>query len=175
MSGYMSRELTLFACSVCQGLFLMLVYDTLRILRGVKKPSASGQILGDLLYWIFTALFLFVCFYRENSGVLRAYLFAGIFLGMLVWNAFPGPFYVSRGIRFLRKVERVVSIPARAVQKVGKKLRKRLKFLARHARMKLSAKCGRQGRTAGEKGPRRRGKGNEKERERKSGVAAQKP
>lgn len=107
MSQYMNRELILFAQAFWHGVVLMMAYDCLRILRRVIPHGKMLTAVEDLFYWVCGALYLFACLYRENSGMLRGYLFIGVVLGMGAWYLSLSTYfvrYLSELLLFIKKV-----------------------------------------------------------------------
>lgn len=122
----MSRELLLFVKSIWYGAMLVLIYDILRIGRGVIRHSAAVMAVEDLCFWIFCALFLFSRCFTENSGVLRAYLGAGVILGSLACHLSVSAVFVKFFIFLLKKVLKVLVFPLNLVKKRIKRLKSHL-------------------------------------------------
>lgn len=133
MSQYMNHELLLFWQSFRHGAFLLILYDILRIFRRVVRHGRIWTAVEDFSYWMFGALYLFVCFYRENSGMLRGYVFLGILLGMCVWNRTLSSCFVRYTAKVLIKIRKILGISAR----YGKKFIKRLKSFEFRGRISL--------------------------------------
>lgn len=132
----MGRELVLFMNSLWYGAVLMMLYDGLRILRRVFSHSALMVGVEDLLFWIGSSFFLFTVFFRENSGILRMYLFVGVGVGVLAWHFSLSSFFVGVLVKILGKVKEILGIPTRkAVILV-----KRLKFWISRCRISLYEK-----------------------------------
>ena len=88
--------------------------------------------MEDLFYWIGAGFFIFAGLYRQNSGILRGYFFAGMALGMVLYFWGISPFFVRYASVLLKWFKEILKIP----EKAGKKAIKRLKSAA--ARVKLS-------------------------------------
>lgn len=111
----MGKELILFMKSVWYGSFLLIIYDCLRILRRVFKHSNFVVSVEDLVFWIGSGLFLFAKYFQDNSGVLRAYLFVGIAVGVLSWHFSLSPYFVKYISVVLIKIKRIVRIPLQKI------------------------------------------------------------
>ena len=122
----MSRELLLFVKSIWYGALLVLIYDTLRIGRNVIRHSAAVTAMEDLCFWIFCALFLFSRWFTENSGILRAYLGAGVVLGSLACRLSISPIFVKFFTFLWKKILKVLIFPLNLVKKLIKRLKSRL-------------------------------------------------
>jgi spore cortex biosynthesis protein YabQ len=131
----MGKELLLFAKSLWYGSLLAIIYDGLRIWRRVIEHGNKGIAFEDLLFWIGSSLFLFSRFYRENEGVLRAYLFAGTAAGVLAWHYSLSTMFVEWLSGLLNKVKKILLIPAGKILILGK----RLKLWARRVKIGICA------------------------------------
>lgn len=86
MSAYIQAEAELAVQSFFLGIFLMICYDCLRLLRLLFIHGALWTGLEDFIYWIYAASMTFSLLFRENSGVLRGYVIIGVFLGMFLYD-----------------------------------------------------------------------------------------
>lgn len=86
MSGYIQAEAELAVQSFLLGIFLMICYDCLRILRLLIVHGTLWTGLEDFIYWIYAASMTFSLLFRENSGVLRGYVIIGVFFGMFLYD-----------------------------------------------------------------------------------------
>lgn len=123
MSAYMGRELILFVKSVWYGSFLFFLYDCLRILRKTVPHTGAAIAVEDLLYWMGAAFFLFSVFFRENSGILRGYLFVGAGVGALAWKCSLSTVWVDGLSRMLIKIHVILKIPTRKLLILAKRLK----------------------------------------------------
>lgn len=130
----MGRELLLFARALWYGAAMVAAYDCLRILRRVISHKGWAVALEDLLYWACGGLFIFMGLYRQNSGILRGYFFAGMALGMALYSWSLSPYFVRGASRLLDCVKEILKIPG----KTAKKFIKRLKFAALRGKLSMS-------------------------------------
>ena len=119
----MGRELILFVKSVWYGSFLFFLYDCLRILRKTVPHTGAAIAVEDLLYWMGAAFFLFSVFFRENSGILRGYLFVGAGVGALAWKCSLSTVWVDGLSRMLIKIHVILKIPTRKLLILAKRLK----------------------------------------------------
>lgn len=126
MSAYMTGELLLFARAFWNGTLLLLIYDVIRILRGAVPHGKILTAAEDILFWIFSAFWLLGYFYRENSGVLRGYLFAGFLLGALACYFSVSRFFVRWGTEILKGCGKILSMPLKGIKKATKRLKFRM-------------------------------------------------
>ena len=86
MSGRIQYEAWLMALSLAGGAWLMMAYDILRLLRMAVRHNSFWTGVEDFLYWLYAAGFTFMLLYEQNNGVFRAYVVAGVFLGMILYD-----------------------------------------------------------------------------------------
>lgn len=86
MSARIQYEAWLMLLSLVTGAWLMLAYDTLRVFRLVIRHSPFFTGLEDFSYWLYAGLVTFILLYEQNDGVFRAYVIAGVFLGMIIYD-----------------------------------------------------------------------------------------
>lgn len=82
MSENIHYEAQLAVLSVGTGIWLMIVYDFLRMLRILIPHNMFWTGIEDFGYWIYCGFTTFALLYRQNDGSLRAYVIVGTFLGM---------------------------------------------------------------------------------------------
>lgn len=86
MSRYIQLEAELALHSFLLGLILMSSYDLLRLFRLLIPHGKWWTGIEDFAYWIYCAIMTFLLLFYQNSGVLRGYVIAGVFLGMYLYD-----------------------------------------------------------------------------------------
>lgn len=106
MSGAIGKELQVFLSCLWYGTFLVMVYDSLRLLRGLIRHASWVIGLEDLIFWIWAAFFLFVHFFKDTYGAVRSYQLLGVAVGGVLWEIGCGRFltkkllFVSKWLKF---------------------------------------------------------------------------
>lgn len=125
------------------GLFLMLVYDILRISRLVWQKGSIRISIEDILYWSCAAIGTFRLFYRQDNGVIRWFAIAATFFVMLFMNRFISRWTVPFISRILRVpvtwMEKLLQKIAGFFQKIAQKCWRRLKFIRKKVTIKENA------------------------------------
>ena len=98
MSLYIQDEAALALMSFLLGAVLMVSYDLLRLFRLLVPHGALWTGLEDLFYWIYCAVMTLSLLFWENSGVVRGYVIACVFLAMAAYDRI-----VSRNVFVLLK------------------------------------------------------------------------
>lgn len=98
MSLYIQDEAALALMSFLLGAVLMISYDLLRLFRLLVPHGSLWTGLEDFFYWIYCAVMTFSLLFWENSGVVRGYVIACVFLAMAAYDRI-----VSRNVFVLLK------------------------------------------------------------------------
>lgn len=82
------KELFIFLLAVLAGAIVRLAYRCISCLREVVHHAHWVIELEDLIYWIGTAIFLFVQIYYTSSGSVRWYFVLGVGFGASAMSVF---------------------------------------------------------------------------------------
>lgn len=82
------KELFIFLLAVLAGAIVRLAYRCISCLREVVHHAHWVIELEDLVYWIGTAIFLFVQIYYTSSGSVRWYFILGVGIGGIIMSVF---------------------------------------------------------------------------------------
>ena len=102
MSERIRYELLLAGLSLVTGGWLMIVYDSLRLLRLLIPHNSFCMGIEDFFYWIYAGGAVFMLLYEQNDGSFRFYAVAGVFLGMVGYDRFVSRIF----FRCLKKMGR---------------------------------------------------------------------
>lgn len=86
MSPDIIEELLVVGSAFAGGAFITVVYDGLRIFRRIIYHGNFWIGVEDLIFWIWTAFWIFSVLYRGNDGELRFYTLFSMALGMIVYH-----------------------------------------------------------------------------------------
>lgn len=70
--------------AVITGIIVRISYHCLTCFRGIVKHSLLVIGIEDILFWIGSAIYIFVQIYYTSSGIVRWYFVLGIVLGALI-------------------------------------------------------------------------------------------
>lgn len=82
MSAYIGFQLHFFLVSIWSGVILFFLYDQLRILRRILSHTVFWIAIEDVVFWIFSAIFIFQMMYQQNEGFIRWFSIFGMMIGM---------------------------------------------------------------------------------------------
>ena len=83
MTG-IANELSIFISACLLGNLICLVYYALRVFRRLVKHSLFWVSIEDLIFWVGTAIYLFMEMYRTCGGSIRWYFVLGVFAGGII-------------------------------------------------------------------------------------------
>ena len=121
-------EFTFFFFSLLAGVFLAVLYDTIRISRRVVKVGTPVVLFEDILFFVLSAPLFFAVAYITNDGEVRLHGFFGAALGIAVYFLVVKNRFVNFGtaillwlIKAVLKVFEWILFPIRLVLRVLKK------------------------------------------------------
>lgn len=119
------------------GALLFFVYDLLRIMRRLIPHGTLWVAVEDVLFWLGSAVVIFVMLYQQADGSLRGFSIGGVVIGMLLYAFVLSPFIVKGSVFLLEKILYVLFRPLvwlfrlflRPFRIFGRKGSKALRFL----------------------------------------------
>lgn len=122
-------EVTLMLMSFYYGIVFAVVYDAIRIMRKLIKPSLARVIVEDLVYWICVSYIFFGMLIDQNYGRMRFYPVAGMLMAMALYEVVVGRRLANLLAGFLEKI-------IKSLLKPLKKISKRIKLRKKKAESK---------------------------------------
>lgn len=127
MNGAIMIELRFFGASIFWGMLLLIIYDSIRILRRIVKHNEFFVGIQDILYWVTCSLLIFHMMYQQNDGIIRGFSILGMLLGMLGYHTVLSDFLVkvlssiiNKIINFFVRIIWIILKPIRfLLQKLG--------------------------------------------------------
>lgn len=112
--------------SLIMGVFILFVYDILRIIRRVIPHGGFWVAVEDLAFWVYCGAEVFLLMYHESNGTLRWFAVIGAMAGMFLYKKlFSGLFvkYVSWGLgKLLQGICRILRWLLKPVRLAGRKI-----------------------------------------------------
>lgn len=82
------EEIISFLIAIISGSIIRLCYQCISCFRGIVKHKLLLIEIEDILFWIGTAVYLFVQIYYTSNGSIRWYFVLGVVFGVLLSTAF---------------------------------------------------------------------------------------
>ena len=88
--GQLAAETRLFGVSLTLGVWLMILYDILRVFRAALPHGTMAVNLEDLLYFVYCGFRTFDMLYVYQNGTIRFYAIGAVGLGMILYERIVG-------------------------------------------------------------------------------------
>lgn len=123
--------------SLCMGVYILFLYDILRILRRVLPHFEWMISLEDIAFWIYCGVKVFLLMYYESNGTLRWFAIGSALFGMVVYWKFFSPYFVQYTSLYLNKM---VHFILRPVLRLLRMIKKKLTYRRKIFRMNLKGR-----------------------------------
>lgn len=137
MSEFIFEEANFFIASFLYGMFLLLVYDGIRI---VRRTFLHGKLLiaiEDIIFWIFSGLLIFIMMYEKNNGIVRGTALFSMGIGMFLYYYSISYYIVDFGYEMIGKpIKKVHSFLCKGL----KNFKKAVKLLIKPKKEKQNEK-----------------------------------
>lgn len=85
MSLGLNEQLIVFLLMIVYGGIVSIIFDLLRSIYRIFKPSALTVGIADVIFWLFLSILTFFAFFLANNGQLRFFEFLAMILGSIVY------------------------------------------------------------------------------------------
>ncbi len=84
------EEMMVFLVAVVSGAIVRLVYQCIRCFRRIVDHGLRAIGIEDMIFWLGSAVYLFVQIYHTSDGSIRWYFILGVALGVILMTVFLG-------------------------------------------------------------------------------------
>ncbi len=106
-----SKEFTIFLAFILIGLIISFLFDFFRILRRVYKTPDFVTLIEDIAFWIISGIILLSGIFILNEGKIRAFLFIGLFTGILLYIITISKYFIKIGTISLKTIHKIIFMP----------------------------------------------------------------
>lgn len=85
------EEMMVFLIAVVSGAIVRLVYQCIRCFRRIVVHDLAAVSVEDMIFWLGSAVYMFVQIYHTSDGSIRWYFILGVALGVILMTAFSAP------------------------------------------------------------------------------------
>ena len=82
------EEVTVFLVAVVSGAIVRLAYQCIRCFRRIVEHDLAAVSLEDMIFWLGSAVYMFVQIYHTSDGSIRWYFILGVALGAVLMSVF---------------------------------------------------------------------------------------
>ena len=103
MSEFIFEEANFFIASFLYGMFLLVIYDGIRIIRRTFSHGKLLIAIEDMIFCIFSGLLIFVMMYEKNNGIVRGTALLSMGIGMFLYYYSMSYYVVDFGYEMIGK------------------------------------------------------------------------
>lgn len=107
MSMEILKEADFFLDSFLAGVWMLVIYDGLRIVRRMIPHGVIAIAVEDFFYWLFSGICIFRMMLIENDGNIRSFSIIAIFTGMLFYNLTISEILLKYIVNVLKKIRKI--------------------------------------------------------------------
>lgn len=82
------EEMMVFLIAVVSGAIVRLVYQCIRCFRRIVVHDLAAVSVEDMIFWLGSAVYMFVQIYHTSDGSIRWYFVLGVALGTIFMTVF---------------------------------------------------------------------------------------
>lgn len=86
------EEMIVFLVAVVSGAIVRLAYQCIRCFRRIVAHDLAAIGVEDMIFWLGSAVYMFVQIYHTSDGSIRWYFILGVALGVILMAAFLSGF-----------------------------------------------------------------------------------
>lgn len=136
-----NNEFGIFLSFILIGIIISLLFDFFRILRRVYQTPDFLTVIEDISFWIISGIILLAGIFILNEGKIRAYIFIGLFTGIIFYIITLSKTVTKLGINILKTLNKLIFEPIlkllQILSKITVKLLKKIINLAKKIKFDL--------------------------------------
>lgn len=117
-----SNEFSIFLAFILIGIIISFLFDFFRILRRVYQTPDFLTIIEDIAFWIISGIILLSGIFILNEGKIRAFLFIGLFAGILFYIITLSKTITQLGINLLKTLNKIFFNPVLKIIQIISKI-----------------------------------------------------
>lgn len=106
----MATQINLVVFSTLAGVLTGILFDSYRLLRGFENPNKFITFIEDTLFWIFTAIVVFLFLLFTNYAYMGMYVYMYIIVGLYLYIKLMSKVYIRLQYRVMKTSGRVLRI-----------------------------------------------------------------
>lgn len=124
-----NSQAILFLLFALDGVIVGILFDFFRILR---RSFSTGNILTsieDIIFWISVGIILLYSIFVFNNGVIRGYMFLGVFLGVALYMLTLSKIFIKINVfiiqilkKFIGIIIKILETPIKIIWKITRKI-----------------------------------------------------
>lgn len=135
MGNIILIQLNSFLVYLISGVIIGIFFDIFRILRKSFHTPDIITYMEDILFWLFTGVFLLIVLFKFGNGQLRIYNIIGILIGAFIYMISISKFFIKINViiiafikNIIYKLIKIILYPMKLILKMIMKLFKPFTF-----------------------------------------------
>ncbi|MDF2502969.1 MULTISPECIES: spore cortex biosynthesis protein YabQ [Clostridium] len=96
--------------SFIAGIFTGILFDIYRVMRGLEVPNKFIGFIEDLLFWILTAIIIFIFLLYSNDAIMGIYVYLFIGIGVYIYIKLLSKKLMYIEVKMMRGLARIIRI-----------------------------------------------------------------
>ena len=145
MENVILAQLYSFLAYLISGMIIGVFFDVFRILRKSFHTPDFITYIEDILFWLFTGIFLILVLFNFSNGQIRIYNVVGLLIGVLVYMLFISKFFIKINVAIITfikniicKILKFILYPIKFIFKIIRKIFKPFTFFVINIKKVLS-------------------------------------
>ena len=97
-----NQQFGLIAFSLVAGIITGVMFDFYRLIRGFNNSNKIITFIEDTLFWIFTAVVVFIFLVYNNYAYIGMYLYMWIVIGIYLYIKLASKIFINSQYRFFK-------------------------------------------------------------------------
>ncbi|WP_446898053.1 spore cortex biosynthesis protein YabQ [Clostridium sp. LBM24168] len=129
-----SAQVKLIVFSAAAGIITGVLFDVYRIIRGYTNINKLVIFIEDILFWIFSAIMIFVFLLYTNYAYTDMYVYLWIAVGIVIYFKLASKAFLSLEKRIFKFLGRVIRITLNTIKYP-------FQFIIYYSKAKNNKKC----------------------------------
>lgn len=99
-----------FCIFIVLGTIISFIFDIFRILRKKFKTNNFFTYIEDISFWLISGSLIISAIFKFNEGELRAYLFIGILIGIIIYILLFTKFINNIFLKLLTPIKKILDL-----------------------------------------------------------------
>ena len=108
MENFVLSQVQILSICILSGAIIGIYFDIFRILRKTFKTSDIITYLEDILFWLFTGIFILFILFKYNNGEIRVYNLIGLIIGVILYMLAFSSFFIKSSVYVITFIKKII-------------------------------------------------------------------
>jgi spore cortex biosynthesis protein YabQ len=111
----LSQQIDLVVYSFLAGMLTGLLFDIYRIVRGFGNPNKFFTVIEDTLFWIFSAIVIFIFLLYTNFAHISMYVYMWLLVGIFIYTKFISRYFLTSQRFIILKIVKILRVTGKVL------------------------------------------------------------